>query len=41
MSDAEQQTIVEKFGREEAPVRVLVASDVASEDLICITSATG
>ena len=33
MSDAEQQTIVENFGREEAPVRVLVASDVASEGL--------
>lgn len=33
MSDAEQQKIVEDFGREEAPVRVLVASDVASEGL--------
>lgn len=33
MSDAEQQTIVENFGREEAPVRILVASDVASEGL--------
>ncbi|MCF0233166.1 MAG: hypothetical protein HUJ63_13150, partial [Enterococcus sp.] len=33
MSDAEQQEIVENFGREEAPVRVLVASDVASEGL--------
>ena len=33
MSDAEQQKIVENFGREEAPVRVLVASDVASEGL--------
>ena len=33
MSDEEQQTIVENFGREEAPVRVLVASDVASEGL--------
>ena len=33
MSDAEQQKIVENFGREEAPVRILVASDVASEGL--------
>ena len=33
MSDAEQQEIVENFGREEAPVRILVASDVASEGL--------
>lgn len=33
MSDAEQQSIVENFGREEAPIRVLVASDVASEGL--------
>ena len=33
MSDAEQQTIVENFGREESPIRVLVASDVASEGL--------
>ena len=33
MSDAEQQEIVENFGRQEAPVRVLVASDVASEGL--------
>lgn len=33
MSDAEQQEIVENFGRDEAPVRVLVASDVASEGL--------
>ena len=33
MSDAEQQSIVEKYGREEAPIRVLVASDVASEGL--------
>ncbi len=33
MSDAEQQQIVEDFGREESPVRVLVASDVASEGL--------
>ncbi len=33
MSDAEQQIIVENFGREEAPIRILVASDVASEGL--------
>ncbi len=33
MSDAEQQTIVENFGRDESPIRVLVASDVASEGL--------
>ena len=33
MSDIEQQRIVEEFGRDEAPVRVLVASDVASEGI--------
>lgn len=33
MSDAEQQRIVEEFGRTESLVRVLVASDVASEGL--------
>lgn len=33
MSDDEQQIIVENFGREEAPIRILVASDVASEGL--------
>ena len=33
MSDAEQQRIVENFGREESPIRILVASDVASEGL--------
>lgn len=33
MNDAEQQRIVEEFGREEAPVRILVASDVASEGI--------
>ena len=33
MSDADQQKIVEDFGREESPVRILVASDVASEGL--------
>jgi len=33
MSDVEQQQIVEQFGRDESPIRVLVASDVASEGL--------
>ena len=33
MTDAEQQKIVEDFGREESPIRVLVASDVASEGI--------
>lgn len=33
MSDAEQQKIVEEFGRTESPIRILVASDVASEGL--------
>jgi len=33
MSDSDQQKIVEDFGREESPIRVLVASDVASEGL--------
>lgn len=33
MSDSEQQRIVEEFGRTESPMRVLVASDVASEGL--------
>ena len=33
MSDIEQQKIVEEFGRDEAPVRILVASDVASEGI--------
>lgn len=33
MSDAEQQRIVENFGRTESPIRILVASDVASEGL--------
>lgn len=32
-SDVEQQEIVESFGREESAIRVLVASDVASEGL--------
>jgi SNF2 family DNA or RNA helicase len=33
MNDDEQQNIVENFGREESPVRILVASDVASEGI--------
>lgn len=33
MSDTEQQKIVENFGRTDSPMRVLVASDVASEGL--------
>lgn len=33
MSDAEQQRIVEDFSRTESPIRILVASDVASEGL--------
>jgi SNF2 family DNA or RNA helicase len=33
MSDSEQQEIVENFGREESPIRILVASDVASEGI--------
>lgn len=33
LSDAEQQRIVEEFGREESPIRILVASDVASEGI--------
>ena len=33
MSDIEQQKIVEEFGRDEASVRILVASDVASEGI--------
>lgn len=33
MSDTDQQKIVEDFGREESPIRILVASDVASEGL--------
>lgn len=33
MSDADLQTIVENFGRSESPIRILVASDVASEGL--------
>ena len=33
MSDIEQQKIVEEFKRDEVPVRILVASDVASEGI--------
>lgn len=33
MNDAEQQRIVEEFGRTESPIRILVASDVASEGI--------
>ena len=33
MSDVDQQRIVENFGKEEAPVRLLIASDVASEGI--------
>lgn len=33
MSDKEQQEIVENFGRDDSPIRILVASDVASEGI--------
>lgn len=33
LSDVDQQKIVENFGKEEAPVRILLASDVASEGI--------
>jgi hypothetical protein len=33
MSDTEQQDIVERFGRKDDPIRVLLCSDVASEGL--------
>ncbi|MBF0227422.1 MAG: DEAD/DEAH box helicase [Desulfobacterales bacterium] len=33
MSDVEQQRVVENFGKEEVPVRILIASDVASEGI--------
>jgi hypothetical protein len=33
LSDLEQQGTVEEFGRDESPIRVLVASDVASEGI--------
>jgi superfamily II DNA/RNA helicase len=33
MSDLEQQEIVDSFGRDESPIRLLIASDVASEGI--------
>ena len=33
MSDVEQQKVVDDFGRKESPIRILVASDVASEGI--------
>lgn len=33
MPDVEQQRVVEEFGQDEAPVRLLIASDVASEGI--------
>ncbi|KPA16650.1 ATP-dependent helicase, partial [Candidatus Magnetomorum sp. HK-1] len=33
MSDIEQQRVVEEFGKEKAPIRLLIASDVASEGI--------
>ena len=33
MSDLEQQRVVEEFGKEQSPVRILLASDVASEGI--------
>jgi len=33
MSDTDQQTLVDRFGRKEDPIRVLLCSDVASEGL--------
>lgn len=33
MSDVEQQQVVEDFGKEESPIRLLIASDVASEGI--------
>jgi superfamily II DNA or RNA helicase len=33
MSDADQQAVVENFGKEAEPVRLLIASDVASEGI--------
>lgn len=33
LSDVEQQRVVEEFGQEKKPVRVLIASDVASEGI--------
>jgi superfamily II DNA or RNA helicase len=33
MADVEQQKVVEDFGKDEAPIRLLIASDVASEGI--------
>ncbi len=33
MSDVEQQRVVEAFGQEESPVRILIASDLAAEGI--------
>ena len=33
MTDSDQQKIVEDFGRQESPIRILIASDVASEGI--------
>ena len=33
MSDVDQQGVVEEFGKEQSPVRLLIASDVASEGI--------
>ena len=33
LSDVDQQRVVEDFGKDEAPVRLLIASDVASEGI--------
>jgi len=33
LPDVDQQRIVEDFGKEESPIRLLIASDVASEGL--------
>jgi superfamily II DNA/RNA helicase len=33
LADVDQQRIVEDFGKEEAPIRLLIASDVASEGI--------
>ncbi|MCP4688791.1 MAG: DEAD/DEAH box helicase, partial [Desulfobacterales bacterium] len=33
MSDADQQRVVEAFGKNESPIRLLIASDVASEGI--------
>jgi ERCC4-related helicase len=33
MSDVEQQEVVEDFGRDQSPIRLLIASDIASEGI--------